>query len=102
MQPALARGTGVSGEDRFRGEIIERLMCDFEVDLAAICAKHERPISQLAMALARLEDFERDGLVRRDGVGVMVTPQGRFLVRSVCAAFDAYLDADAQRHATAI
>jgi oxygen-independent coproporphyrinogen-3 oxidase len=98
----VARGVPITDEDRFRGEIIERLMCDFEVDLSAICARHGHPISDLAQALARLEAFERDGLVRHDGQRVMVTDRGRFLVRSVCAVFDAYLDAEAQRHAKAI
>lgn len=98
----IARGVAVTEEDRFRGEIIERLMCDFEVDLAAICARHNRSISELATAIARLEDFERDGVARHDGGRVMITDPGRFLVRSVCAVFDAYLDADAQRHAKAI
>ena len=98
----IARGVALSDDDRFRGEIIERLMCDFEVDLAAICASHGHPVSHLAEALARLEAFERDGLVRYDGERVMVTEHGRILVRSVCAVFDAYLAPAAQRHAKAI
>jgi oxygen-independent coproporphyrinogen-3 oxidase len=98
----VARGVAVTDEDRFRGEIIERLMCDFEVNLSAICALHDRPISDLAQAFARLEAFERDGVVRHDGQRVMVTDRGRFLVRSVCAVFDAYLETEAQRHAKAI
>ena len=98
----VARGVAVTDEDRFRGEIIERLMCDLDVDLSALCARHDRPISDLAPAFASLEAFERDGLVRYEGARVMVTAQGRPLVRSVCAVFDAYLDAGAQRHAKAI
>jgi oxygen-independent coproporphyrinogen-3 oxidase len=98
----VARGVAITDEDRFRGEIIERLMCDFEVDVAEICARHSRPVSDLSTAFARLEDLERDGLVRHDCARVMVTARGRVLVRSVCAAFDSYLDAGAQRHAKAI
>ena len=98
----VARGVEITPEDRFRAEVIERLMCDFEVDLAAICAKHQRPISELAEAVSRLAPFEHDGLVRQAGARVAVTPRGRFLVRSVCAVFDAYLSADAPRHAKAI
>lgn len=98
----VARGVALSEDDRFRGEIIERLMCDLDVNLAAICATHGRPLSDLAEPLARLEAFERDGLIRHEGVRLMVTERGRILVRSVCAAFDAYLAPDAQRHAKAI
>jgi oxygen-independent coproporphyrinogen-3 oxidase len=32
----IVRGVALTDDDRFRGEIIERLMCDFEVDLAAL------------------------------------------------------------------
>ncbi len=32
----IARGVPVTREDRFRGDIIERLMCDLQVDLAAV------------------------------------------------------------------
>jgi oxygen-independent coproporphyrinogen-3 oxidase len=85
-------------DDRFRGEIIERLMCDLEVDLAAVCARHGRTLADLADELAVLDGFERDGLVRHDGVDLMVTEPGRVLVRSVCAVFDTHLSPDAQRH----
>lgn len=98
----IARGVALTDEDRFRSEIIERLMCDFNVDLAAVCATHGRPLSVLAEPLARLETFERDGLIRHEGVRLMITERGRILVRSVCAAFDAYLAPDAERHAKAI
>jgi oxygen-independent coproporphyrinogen-3 oxidase len=98
----ISRGVALTDDDRFRGEIIERLMCDFDVDLAAICVAHGRSLSELAEPVARLEDFERDGLIRHEGVRLMITEKGRILVRSVCAVFDAYLAPDAQRHAKAI
>ena len=98
----IARGVAITDDDRFRGAIIERLMCDFDVDLAAICAAHGRSVADLAEALSRLEPFERDGLIRHEGVRLMITERGRILVRSVCAVFDAHLAPDAQRHAKAI
>ena len=98
----VARGVAVTADDLFRREIIERLMCDLEVDLAAVCARHGRDLSALGPELARLEDFRRDGLVRREGPSLQVTQAGRVLVRSVCAVFDAYLPQVAHRHATAL
>ena len=98
----IARGVAVTAEDRFRGEIIERLMCDLEVNLAAICARHGRTVADLAEELAVLEGFERDGLVRHDGASLMVTEPGRVLVRSVCAVFDTHLAPDAQRHSRTV
>jgi len=97
-----ARGVAVTDDDRFRGEIIERLMCDLRVDLAAVCARHGRPLSDLAGARARLADFAKDDLVRLDGAVVQVTELGRLLVRSVCAEFDAYFAPEGGRHSKAI
>jgi oxygen-independent coproporphyrinogen-3 oxidase len=94
----IARGVVVTPEDRFRGEIIERLMCDLEVNLIAVCARHGRSVAELAHELSVLDGFERDGLIRQDGVNLMVTEAGRILVRSVCAVFDTHLEPEAQRH----
>jgi oxygen-independent coproporphyrinogen-3 oxidase len=98
----IARGVALTNDDRFRGEIIERLMCDFEVNLAKVCARHGRVVADLYGAFAKLEPFVRDGLVVRHGPRVVVTPPGQILVRSICAAFDAHLAPEAGRHAKAI
>ena len=98
----IARGVALTPDDRFRGDIIERLMCDFAVDLAAVCARHGRPLSDLSDALDRLRPFKEDRLATWDGRRLEVTPRGRMLVRSVAALFDAHLAPDAQRHAKAI
>jgi oxygen-independent coproporphyrinogen-3 oxidase len=98
----IARGVGLTPDDRFRAEIIERLMCDLAVDLAAVCARHGRALADLDEALARLAPFEADGLVRRDGARLQVGETGRLLVRSICAAFDRYFVADATRHSRAL
>jgi oxygen-independent coproporphyrinogen-3 oxidase len=98
----IARGVAITPEDCFRGAIIERLMCDLEVDLAAVCARHGRTVADLADELAVLDGFERDGLVRHDGTCLTVTDPGRVLVRSVCAVFDTHLAPQARRHSKAL
>ncbi|MFI4933935.1 MAG: oxygen-independent coproporphyrinogen III oxidase [Caulobacterales bacterium] len=97
-----ARGVLVTGEDAFRGEIIEALMCGFSADLGAIRRRHGRGPESLAGATSFLAALERDGLVERRDEAVRVTPLGRPFVRSVCAAFDAHLDAGALRHSIAV
>jgi oxygen-independent coproporphyrinogen-3 oxidase len=99
---ATARGVALTDEDRFRGEIIERLMCDLGADLGALCARHGREVGVLAPALNRLRAFEDDGLVQLDGTKIRITELGRLLVRSVCAVFDAYFEPEAGRHSKAI
>lgn len=97
-----ARGVALTDEDRFRGAIIEALMCEFEADLGAICEAWGRSPSRLAPQRDILADFVRDGLVEWQGETLHVTPVGRPYVRQVCAAFDAYLDRDALRHSTVV
>ncbi len=98
----VSRGVALTDDDRFRGEIIERLMCDLSVDLAAVCTRHGQDLEDLAEARTRLAPFAAQGLVRLDGARVTVTEAGRPVMRSVCAVFDRYLDPDAGRHAKAI
>ncbi|MBV9994537.1 MAG: oxygen-independent coproporphyrinogen III oxidase [Caulobacteraceae bacterium] len=86
---ATARGLALTDEDRFRAEIIERLMCALSVDLEGVRRRHGRDASELAGARAALAGFEADGLVALDGPTVAVTELGRPFLRSVCALFDA-------------
>jgi len=90
-----------TAEDRFRGEIIERLMCDFSADVYGIAARHGFPEVVLLKDNARLRQLEEDGLVDvRDGV-VRVSEKHRFIVRAVASCFDAYLSADGRRFSKA-
>ena len=80
-----------------RREIIERIMCDLTVDLAALAAAHGRPAPE-----ADLAALEADGIVRRDGDRIVVAEAFRPLSRVVAAAFDARLNLGPARHAVAV
>jgi oxygen-independent coproporphyrinogen III oxidase len=100
---ATARGLVVGPDDRLRGEIIERLMCDMQVDVASVCAAHGRSSSQFAGEFLRLAEMEADGLVKRAGARLEVTGDGRPFVRTVAAVFDAQSGSSAVgRHAPSI
>ncbi len=98
----VARGIALAGEDRLRRHVIERLMCDLTVDLAAAAARFGRPADTFAPELAALDAFAHDGIVRIDGSTITVPPQWRALTRVICAKFDAYLDPATARHAVAV
>lgn len=98
----IARGVALTDEDRFRGEIIERLMCEFEADLQAICARHGRSPEVLAAMQERLQPFRHDGLVEGEGGKVRIVGAGRLLVRSICAALDEYFAPEEGRHSKAL
>jgi oxygen-independent coproporphyrinogen III oxidase len=89
-------------DDRLRAEIIERIMCDFEVDLDPICARHGAASETMLKSSPRLQDLISDGVVRLDGASLALADDSRFLVRSVGAAFDAHLDGSKQPHSRAV
>lgn len=86
-----ARGYAFAGDDRLRGALIERLMCDHEVDVGALCRRFGADPAPLirTSALGRLM---ADGLVTMERDRIVMTPSARPLVRTVAAAFDAHLD----------
>ena len=98
----VARGVEMTADDRFRAEIIERLMCDFAVDLAEVCAAHHRPLADLDGSVARLAPMQADGIALVHGPHVEATQTGRDFIRSICAVFDAHLEQGATRHSASI
>jgi len=87
-QLPIALGAMLSADDRFRGEIIERLLCDFAVDLGEIASRYGRKPRDLVHELSRLESFAADGLIESEGTRLRVTEAGRRVVRNICAVFD--------------
>jgi oxygen-independent coproporphyrinogen III oxidase len=99
---ATARGIAVTAEDRLRHAIIERLMCDLAVDLAAVAAAHGRDANVFAAEIKLVDALAQDGLAVRDGYRITVPAAVRPFVRSVCAIFDQYFSPAAARHSRAI
>ncbi len=97
----VARGYAMSADDRLRGAIIERLMCDHRVDIATSCAAFDADPRRL-LATVDLDPLVADGLIDRDGTAIAVREEARPLVRFVAAAFDAYLADSGARHVAAV
>lgn len=98
----IAKGKALDADDRLRAAIIERIMCDYAVDLDAVCAAHGVTTAAVADAFERLDEPARDGLVTVEGHRLTITEAGRPLVRIVAAAFDVYLARAAARHSVAV
>ncbi|WP_420471520.1 oxygen-independent coproporphyrinogen III oxidase [Brevundimonas sp. FT23042] len=98
----VARGVALTARDAFIGEIIERLMCDFAVDVPALALRHGRDMAEVAGAWPLLRRFGEDGLVAIENGRVAVTPLGRPFVRAVCATFDPDAARIQQRHARVV
>jgi len=99
---ATVKGYALTGDDRLRAEIIERIMCDFGVDLDPICARYGSAPQEMLKSSPRLKDLISSGVVELDGASLAVKEDARFLVRSVAAAFDAHLDGSKQLHSRAV
>jgi oxygen-independent coproporphyrinogen-3 oxidase len=99
---ATARGVAATPDDRLVADVIERLMCDFRVDLGAVARAHGMPADVFDDDLPRLRPYVDDGLVEISGGAVRVTEAGRLAVRLICAAFDHHLPASGARHSRAI
>jgi oxygen-independent coproporphyrinogen-3 oxidase len=99
---ATVKGYALTDDDRLRADIIERIMCDYSVDLGAICARHGLAPETMLNAAPRLNELISDGIVALDGASLAVAEHSRFLVRSVAAAFDAHLDTSRQLHSRAV
>jgi oxygen-independent coproporphyrinogen-3 oxidase len=87
------KGYVLTPDDRLRADLIERVMCDFAVDVAAVARRHNVDPAGVFRALPRLAALRADGLVERSGHEVRVAADARHLVRTVASAFDAYLEA---------
>jgi oxygen-independent coproporphyrinogen-3 oxidase len=99
---ATVRGVTLTEEDRVRRDIIERLMCDLSIDLAEVSDRWRVSPRAFDLAVAALAPMVEDGLVSLSGSRIEVHVDARSVVRSVCSAFDSYLDSSAIRHAAGI
>ena len=77
-------------------------MCDYGVDLGAVCARHGSATEAMLRSAPRLHDLISDGVVELDGASLAIADHSRFLVRSVAAAFDTHLDAATRLHSRAV
>jgi oxygen-independent coproporphyrinogen III oxidase len=100
---AVIKGVGISDDDRIRGAIIERLMCDMAVDLAAVAKEPRFEIDRdFSDAFDSLRPLSENGSVLIDGHRIQITEKGRPFARLVASAFDSYLMPSGARHSPAV
>ncbi len=96
-----AKGYLLTREDKLRAKVIERLMCDFEVDIAGLCREAGYDAGFLLERNPRFDDLVADGVAAIAGGRITVSKDLRFMVRAVAAAFDAYFGALGRTHSKA-
>jgi oxygen-independent coproporphyrinogen-3 oxidase len=87
------RGLHMTEDDELRADLIQALMCQGEIPVAALERRYGIEFDRyFDGALHSLEPLEADGLVRRENGRILATSQGRLLLRNIAMCFDAYLD----------
>jgi oxygen-independent coproporphyrinogen-3 oxidase len=99
----VARGVRLGMDDVLRRTLIQRLMCQFELSIAAI--EQAFPIvfrRYFERELEALAGLEADGLVSVSAEWISVSLKGRLLIRNVCMVFDRYLSGAEPRHSNTL
>ncbi|RBI86293.1 oxygen-independent coproporphyrinogen III oxidase [Rhodosalinus halophilus] len=97
---STARGHVFSHEDRWRGRMVEALMCDFRIDADEIARDFDVPRARLQEMFAEA-NAAFDGLLEIDAHGLSIPEAARPLTRMVARVFDAY-ELDKAGHSPAI
>ena len=99
---ATAKGLAFTDEDRMRGYVIERLMCDLALSGAEVRRRFGAAAAAVAEEAETVIASDQHGLVIGTADGFIVTERGRPFIRSICAHFDAYLDCTSAHHAAGV
>lgn len=91
-QLPTSRGLVACDDDRLRREVIQQLICHFELDFETIEQAFNIDFrGYFAAQWPALQQMANDGLITLNAKGIEILPAGRLLARSVCMVFDAYL-----------
>lgn len=99
---ATVKGYLLTEDDRFRADLIERVMCDMAVDLPEVSRLHGRDPNSAIVDHARIDSLVADGAVMILDDRLSVSSGAEFLVRSVASAFDAHLARSTAVHSRAV
>jgi oxygen-independent coproporphyrinogen-3 oxidase len=95
-RPPVWRGLRLSEDDVIRAELIQQLMCQGELDIAAFEERFGIDFHDyFAPELLRVQALQADGLVTVAPTHLAATDRGRLLLRIIAACFDRYLHQDA-------
>ncbi|MBP7710213.1 MAG: oxygen-independent coproporphyrinogen III oxidase [Rickettsiales bacterium] len=92
------KGVEISDDDKLRKKIIDELMCYLEVDLNKICEEFGLKKNHFDKELARLDELQKDGLVRVKNNVIKINLIAPQISRVVSSVFDKFFEADAKRH----
>ena len=87
------RGMNLSEDDVIRADLIQRWMCQGEIDIVKFEERHNIYFHEyFGEDLKKLQSLEEDGLVTVSPTHLKAPSRGRLLLRIIAACFDAYLN----------
>ncbi len=98
----VARGIALTDDDRVRAYAIERLMCDFRLNLSEIRTRFGAGSESVLAEADALVAADADGMLAEQGGSLWVTERGRPYVRAICAKLDPYFTNGRARHSAAV
>ena len=98
----VARGHALREQDTLRSAVIERIMCDGSVDLAAAGRALGFADDWYLGEVPELIQMQEDHLLTYAGGKLSLAPEGLPLARVVASVFDTYLRNSTARHSVAV
>lgn len=99
---AVVRGLELTGEDRMRGWLIERLMCDFQFSSSELTSRFGASANAVIDEASALAGSDDSRLFVMEADTFRVTEFGRPYVRTIAAEFDCYLKRGTGRHSVSV
>ncbi|MDA9557908.1 oxygen-independent coproporphyrinogen III oxidase [Vibrio sp.] len=88
---AVVKGIELEEDDLIRRDLIQSLMCHFELNIKQFEWKYQISFEEyFSQDLDLLQVFIDDELVEYSDKGLVVSPRGRLLIRHICLCFDRY------------
>lgn len=99
---AVVRGYALTGEDRARAWVIERVMCNFGFSFADLALRYPANAGVVRAEATGFAAADQEGLCRIEDDRFLLTATGRPFARTVAAVFDAHLATGRGRHSIAV
>jgi oxygen-independent coproporphyrinogen III oxidase len=98
----VERGLVLGPDDRLRSDVIEQLLCYFDVDLDSVAAAHGADPAELHRDVEDLRPMIAEGWLKYEAGRLAMVDHRVELARVVASAFDRYLKAGIARHSVAV
>lgn len=99
---ATVKGIALSEEDRLRGAVIEKIMCQFGFSADALAAEFGEGARAVIADAERLVASEPHGFFSHDKDRYFIPEAGQGFARTIAAHFDTYLATGKARHSVAV